>query len=229
MSALPSPHTPHPPLVLLQLQLMDSNLSESMQMLGNCSRVRFNALPYNVTLMSTGFIEIWLVGFYTGFSVFVHLSTHSTHAPHATALQLLLPFGLFDSAWFGLLPYFFCALTLLGADEVANQLEDPFQCLPTREILQDALNEVQRCAVRSGSWVSGVGQSRAEQSRVGRGTEGLHPCESMHRACNAVNMVQHCQTKRGLAGVGPEAPSCGRARGWGATGHAARKGGLAAI
>ena len=61
--------------------MMDSNLSFALMQAGLCSRIRFNCLPYNLTLLCTGFIQIWLC---------------------------LLPFGMFKGAyWFGLLPFFF--------------------------------------------------------------------------------------------------------------------------
>ncbi len=44
------------------MQIMDQNLIRASQEAGFCSRIRYNALPYNLTLLSTGFIQIWLVG-----------------------------------------------------------------------------------------------------------------------------------------------------------------------
>ncbi|KAL4425530.1 hypothetical protein ABPG75_009546 [Micractinium tetrahymenae] len=100
------------------MQIMDQNLIRASQEAGFCSRIRYNAMPYNLTLLSTGFIQIWL---------------------------LLAPFGLWNTNyWFGLFPYFFMAVLMLGCDEVASQLEDPFSLLPVDDILFVATRDVRK-------------------------------------------------------------------------------------
>lgn len=61
------------------------------------------------------------------------------------APQLLAPFGLWNSNyWIGLFPYFFMAVLMLGCDEVASQLEDPFSLLPVDDILFVATRDVKK-------------------------------------------------------------------------------------
>lgn len=60
-------------------------------------------------------------------------------------VQLLAPFGLWNTNyWFGLFPYFFMAVLMLGCDEVASQLEDPFSLLPVDDILFVATRDVKK-------------------------------------------------------------------------------------
>lgn len=60
-------------------------------------------------------------------------------------LQLLMPFGLWNNDyWFGLFPFFFVAVLLLGCDEVASQLEDPFCFLPLADMLQVCTRDLRK-------------------------------------------------------------------------------------
>lgn len=173
------------------MQIMDQNLIRASQEAGFCSRIRYNALPYNLTLLSTGFIQIWLVGrgvagrgggwagrrqqwpSCCALCFIEHVSrriaqehgcgaagvrcqlcagppiTPGQSAPHPAGCplvpQLLAPFGLWNTNyWFGLFPYFFMAVLMLGCDEVASQLEDPFSLLPVDDILFVATRDVKK-------------------------------------------------------------------------------------
>ena len=96
-----------------QIQIMDVFVQRMGAEGDSCHRLRFTALPYNLTLVNTGFLQIWL---------------------------LLSPLAIWtdDSSgdWFGLLPFFFMTVMVLGTDEVACQLEDAFQFLPCADVLE---------------------------------------------------------------------------------------------
>ena len=100
-----------------QALLMDTWLQRCDAEADACARFRSTALPYNLTLLSTGFIQIWI---------------------------MLLPIGYIQEGdWWTLFPYFWLALLLLACDELATQLEvrrqrrrrrraAPRACLPGR-------------------------------------------------------------------------------------------------
>ncbi|PSC76560.1 deoxyribodipyrimidine photo-lyase [Micractinium conductrix] len=97
---------------------MDATIVKGIGDASACVRVRFQAMPHSLTLISTGFLQIWL---------------------------LLLPLGLWEgTAWFGLVAMFFTALLLLCVDEVATQLENPFPLLPLEEILDSTVRDTGR-------------------------------------------------------------------------------------
>ena len=102
-----------------QALLMDTWLQRCDAEADACARFRSTALPYNLTLLSTGFIQIWI---------------------------MLLPIGYIQEGdWWTLFPYFWLALLLLACDELATQLEvrrqrrrrrraAPRACLPGRAV-----------------------------------------------------------------------------------------------
>lgn len=97
---------------------MESAVQKTMENLGVCTRIKFQALPIGVGLCCTGFLQIWL---------------------------LFLPLGLWNDAdWFGIIAVFWLALLLLGVDEVANQMEDPFGWLPLEAIVESTQRDAAR-------------------------------------------------------------------------------------
>ena len=78
-----------------QALLMDTWLQRCDAEADAVARFRSTALPYNLTLLSTGFIQIWV---------------------------MLLPVG-YISDWWALFFYFWLSLVLLACDELATQLE----------------------------------------------------------------------------------------------------------
>lgn len=86
-----------------QALLMDTWLQRCDAEADTVARFRSTALPYNLTLLNTGFLQIWI---------------------------LLLPIGFIQHGnWWALWPYFWLALLLLACDELATQLE---VCRPQR-------------------------------------------------------------------------------------------------
>uniref|UniRef100_A0A7R9Z3M3 Uncharacterized protein n=1 Tax=Chlamydomonas euryale TaxID=1486919 RepID=A0A7R9Z3M3_9CHLO len=88
---------------------------------GDAIRIKFQAMPQSLTLMCTGFIEIWL---------------------------LLMPFGLTaDSGhydWVIVVATASTALMTLGCVEISNQMEQPFPLLPCRDIVATYEREINR-------------------------------------------------------------------------------------
>ena len=83
--------------------------------MGACARVYFYAMPYSLTLVSSGFLEIWLL-------LMPFLATVNGRPAGAG----------FDWARLvkDLVLYLMSSVMLLGIDEVTNQLEQPFAFLP---------------------------------------------------------------------------------------------------
>lgn len=107
---------------------MEDSLQAGVSAAGTCARLKFQSMPYSMTLMCTGFLQIWLL--------FLPCAIISvpTKAPAG------------DNPVFGLVIYFFTAILMLGVDEVANQLEQPFPHLPLQEISETTLRDIDRFA-----------------------------------------------------------------------------------
>lgn len=71
---------------MLQRIAMETALQAGVASAGACARVKFQAMPYSVTLCTSGFLQIMLMWLPAGV---IHL------------------YGSNDSPWFGLLIYFF--------------------------------------------------------------------------------------------------------------------------
>jgi putative membrane protein len=99
---------------------------------GTCVRIKFQAMPYTITLISTGFVLIWLLFLPLG------LFQDVTVRPDNTAAEIVMQFVIM------LIAYLFLALLLLSCDEIANQLEDPFYQLPLDEIVKNTSDQMQR-------------------------------------------------------------------------------------
>lgn len=83
-------------------------------------------LYQGVSLVCTGFVEIWC---------------------------LLLPFGLatdmVDVDWISVVAVAIISLLLLAVDEVANQMEDPFQLIPVDDIVYTYERDINRVITES--------------------------------------------------------------------------------
>ena len=100
---------------------LNSQLEMAQIGAGDCVRIYSQSLPYPFTLMTTGFIQIWLY--------LLPLALKNTDLQ----LQVALPGSIFT------------VLLLLGVDAVAIQLENPFPYMP----LQDLCNSSQRDVYRA--------------------------------------------------------------------------------
>lgn len=100
---------------------LNSQLEMAQIGAGDCVRIYSQSLPYPFTLMTTGFIQIWLY--------LLPLALKNTDLQ----LQVALPASIFT------------VLLLLGVDAVAIQLENPFPYMP----LQDLCNSTQRDVYRA--------------------------------------------------------------------------------
>lgn len=126
------------------MQMMDQQLSRMSQDAGFCSRLRFNALPYGLVLFNSGMIWIWL---------------------------LLAPFGLWKrSNWFALFPYFFLTVLVLGCDEMASQLEDPFSHIPCKDILDVGVRDIKK-TLHDAAELKRLSAQRAQQLKAARPKE----------------------------------------------------------
>ncbi|KAI8462924.1 MAG: Bestrophin, RFP-TM, chloride channel-domain-containing protein [Monoraphidium minutum] len=93
---------------------------------GMCARIKLQSMPFGLTLFSTGWTLVWL---------------------------LLLPLGVFpEASWSALLPVFTMATMMLGLEDLANQMEEPFQFFAyeamvstTAKDMPRTVNEVQAC------------------------------------------------------------------------------------
>jgi predicted membrane chloride channel (bestrophin family) len=60
-------------------------------------------------------------------------------------LQAMLPFGLWEQDnWVLLMPFLFLSILMLGVDEVACQLENPWPLIPMRAYLKSTLQDTKR-------------------------------------------------------------------------------------
>jgi ion channel-forming bestrophin family protein len=105
---------------------MDDVITQGWAHGGTCMRIKFQCLPYGITLNCSGFLLIYV---------------------------LLMPLGLITDAssrdglyqpTFALVVYFVLCVMLLGADEVATQLEQPFPFIPLVDIADTTLRDVSR-------------------------------------------------------------------------------------
>jgi predicted membrane chloride channel (bestrophin family) len=114
---------------------IDAHMREGWQCVRTCSTIKQTALPYALTLMCTGFIEIELVLLPIGLigSPYSISADNFTRSQRATGIMLLL--GL----------YMIINLLLLGADEVASQMEDPFLVLPLNDRTEGVVDLIRRC------------------------------------------------------------------------------------
>ncbi|PSC67583.1 hypothetical protein C2E20_8740 [Micractinium conductrix] len=118
-------------LRLEQPQLLESTESAMFNFIergwsgvGACITIVEQALPEGLNLLCTGFLLIWL---------------------------LLLPLGLWDRAsGYAVVAYAIMAILLLGCDEMATQLENPWHLLPLDEMIDSTVQDTQRAVEESG-------------------------------------------------------------------------------
>ncbi|KAG1666969.1 hypothetical protein FOA52_004252 [Chlamydomonas sp. UWO 241] len=108
-------------LSMEQFMSMETVIQATWKSAGDALRIKFQAMPEGVTLMCTGFVEIWC---------------------------LLLPFGLIVDTghldWVVLIAVAVASLLLLGCDEVANQMEQPFSLMPVDDIVSTYERDINR-------------------------------------------------------------------------------------
>lgn len=100
---------------------LNSQLEMAQVGAGDCVRIYSQSLPYPFTIITTGFLQIWLY--------LLPLALKNTDLQ----LQVALPATIFT------------VLLLLGVDATAIQLENPFKFMP----LQDLCNSTQRDVYRA--------------------------------------------------------------------------------
>jgi putative membrane protein len=94
---------------------------------GTCRRIKFTPLPFGLSLVTTGFIMLWLVLLPFGL-------TNATAANSGFSLGTAIL-----STWTSGLGLFILSAMLLCVDEAANQLEDPFHSLPLFDATKTAM------------------------------------------------------------------------------------------
>eukprot|EP00890_Picochlorum_soloecismus_P002968 jgi/Picsp_1/3672/NSC_06509-R1_upf0187-domain-containing protein len=94
-----------------------------------CRRIKFTALPYNISQVCTGFVLIWLCVVPFGMQETVDAVKRS----NVTKADQIV------GTWIEAVLIFFFSLMMLCTDEVANQLEDPFHSLPLFDSLKTAM------------------------------------------------------------------------------------------
>ncbi len=90
---------------------------------GTCRRIKFTPLPFGISLVTTGFIMLWLVLLPFGMT---------TPQEESNATMII-------STWVAALCLFVLSAMLLAIDEAANQLEDPFHSLPLFDATKTAM------------------------------------------------------------------------------------------
>ncbi|KAI8471691.1 MAG: hypothetical protein J3K34DRAFT_458208 [Monoraphidium minutum] len=115
---------------------VDLHLREGWQCVRTCSTIKQTALPYALTLMCTGFLETALLLLPIGFigRPYHALSGSGSWTSTQRASGALLLLGL----------YIVTNLLLLGGDEVACQLEDPFRVLPLSDRTEGVVDLIRR-------------------------------------------------------------------------------------
>ena len=104
---------------------LEAILQRGVAAAGVCTGVRFQALPYGLTLMSSGFVEFFLVALVLAM---VQEASAAGKAAGDTFADTAFTVASVLALYLGV------NLLFLGADEVANQLEDPFPWLPLEDI-----------------------------------------------------------------------------------------------
>jgi predicted membrane chloride channel (bestrophin family) len=99
---------------------------------GTCVSIKFQAIPYSISSICTGFVLIWLLflplGLFRGVAV----------GPEITYLDATCQYVIM------IIAFLFLSLLLLACDEISNQLEDPFYQLPLHEIIKSSSAKMQK-------------------------------------------------------------------------------------
>jgi predicted membrane chloride channel (bestrophin family) len=113
---------------------MEAVVQAGVSAMGTCSRLKFQSTPYSLNLICTGFLQVFLM--------FLPVAVIKMSTSH--------PFDG-DHPIFGLVIYSFTCVLMLGVDEVANQLEQPFPHMPMVDIVDTTIRDIDRCVHRHGS------------------------------------------------------------------------------
>jgi predicted membrane chloride channel (bestrophin family) len=107
---------------------METIVQAGVSAMGTCSRLKFQSTPYSLSLICTGFLQVFLM------FLPVAVITTSSNVPLSG-----------DHPIFALVIYFFTCVLMLGVDEVANQLEQPFPHMPMTDIVDTTVRDIDRC------------------------------------------------------------------------------------
>ncbi|GAX76520.1 hypothetical protein CEUSTIGMA_g3966.t1 [Chlamydomonas eustigma] len=104
-----------------QFQAMETVIQQTWKSAGDALKIKFQAMPQSLSLVCTGFVEIWC---------------------------FFLPFGLTSNTRsFDGVAIVTCAIItmlLLACDEVAAQMEDPFELMPIVDIVSTYERDINR-------------------------------------------------------------------------------------
>ncbi len=114
--------------VLVISELLNNAAKEG----GTCVRIKFQAIPYSISLVCTGFVFIWLLFLPLGLFRGVQISAEFA------VVDIVCQYVVMEVA------FLFLALLLLACDEISNQLEDPFYQLPLYEIAKSSGLQLRR-------------------------------------------------------------------------------------
>lgn len=109
---------------------MNDTITKGSADMGVCTRILFYAMPYAITLMCSGFLEIWLLLMPLGTILRSSSPAPLRHKGPAIVIDLLL--------------YLLTCVLMLGVDELTNQLELPFPHLPLEDMADSTLRNIRR-------------------------------------------------------------------------------------
>jgi predicted membrane chloride channel (bestrophin family) len=171
---------------------VEGALQRGVQAQGACTSIRLQAMPYSLSLLSTGFMEVFLLllplsslgttagggamgaalagagaeaGAAAGSPRPSLLAQHEPERPHTKAEALFTAFVL-------LLVFFFINLLFLAADEVANQLEQPFDWLPADDMVDSTARDCVRALAEARELRALDRRAAAAAARTARGGGG---------------------------------------------------------
>jgi hypothetical protein len=158
--------------------------------MGTCGRTFFYAMPWALSAICTCFLQTWLILMPAATSVNSHPAAAAAAAAGAgsAAAYRLAPKLAVDMMLYSLA----CAM-LLGVDEVAAQLEQPFPFVPMIDMADATLRAVERC-VRCGA-----GRGRGREGAGGRGTVWLHRVRAVRAGAREAAARADCAASDGCA------------------------------
>ena len=140
---------------------------------GDCVRIKFQAMPQGLTSATSGFVLIWC---------------------------LLIPFGLVTSVDDSVCPLDvilvgIVSLLLLSLDEVAAQLEDPFELMPLEEICAAYERDVNRVTSELDKMdaATAAGYAKAEEISTGVKTD---PAVHVDMAASGFDSTPFCRSRK---------------------------------
>eukprot|EP00775_Hariotina_reticulata_P001996 gene1996-2318_t len=139
---------------------------------GNCRRLKTQCMPYAISLMCTGFVQIFL---------------------------LLSPFGIINmrvisksglNPLLNLIIYFITCVLVLGVDEVASKLEQPFPYLPLVELVDTTVGDIDRLSNDLETWrplhLKALERRRANQGSTAAVMAGLRAAAAVESVVTVV-------------------------------------------